>query len=75
MPRKRNKEHRGLPPRWRFKSGYRYLVPKGQEHLWDGKTEFKLGTTLSEAHMVYAGRIASVDGATESFNQLIDRYL
>jgi integrase len=76
MPRKRNKEHKGLPERWRWKDGaYRYLVPKGREHLWDDKTEFKLGTTLSEAHIVYAGRIASVDGAIQSFNQLIDRYL
>ena len=76
MPRKRNREHKGLPERWRWKNGaYRYLVPKGQEHLWDGKTEFKLGKTRPEAHMVYAGRLASIDGAIQTFNELIDRYL
>ena len=76
MPNIRNKNHKGLPHRWRIKNGaYRYRVPKGQEHLWDYKTEFKLGKTQSEAHAVYAGRIASVDGAVQSFNQLIDRYL
>jgi len=76
MPRKRNREHKGLPQRWRWKDGaYRYLVPKGQEHLWDGKTEFKLGKTRPEAHMVYAGRLASIDGAIQTFNELIDRYL
>ena len=76
MSRRRNKEHKGLPQRWRIKGGaYRYLVPKGQEHLWDGKTEFKLGRTLPEAYAVYAGRIASADGAIRTFSQLIDRYL
>ena len=76
MPRRRNKEHKSLPLRWRWKDGaYRYLVPKGQEHLWDGKTEFKLGRTPSEAHRVFAGRLASADGAISTFNQLIDRYL
>ena len=76
MPRRRNKEHKGLPQRWRWKDGaYRYLVPKGKEHLWDGKTEFKLGKTPSEAHRVFAGRLASADGAIRTFSQLIDRYL
>jgi integrase len=76
MVKPRNKEHKGLPIGWRWKNGaYRYRAPPGQEHLWDYKSEFKLGTTLSEAYMVYAGRIASVDGAVQSFNQLIDRYL
>ena len=76
MPNIRNKEHKGLSNRWRYRKGrYRYRVPPGQEHLWDYKTEFVLGKTLAEAHMVYAGRIASVDGAIQSFNQLVDRYL
>jgi integrase len=76
MPNIRQKHNKRLPSRWRFRKGrYRYRVPSGQEHLWDHKTEFVLGRTLSEAHIVYAGRIASVDGAIQSFNQLIDRYL
>ena len=76
MSRRRNREHKGLPQRWRWKGGaYRYLVPKGQEHRWDGKTEFKLGTTLSDAHRMYAGRLASASGSIEKLAQLIDRYL
>jgi len=76
MVKPRNREHKGLPVGWRYKNGaYRYRVPPGQEHLWDGKTEFKLGKTLSESHLVYAGMISSVDGAIQSFNQLVDRYL
>ncbi len=72
----RNREHKGLPTRWRWKEGaYRFRVPPGQEHLWDGKKEFRLGKTLSESHITYAGRIASVDGAIQTIGQLIDRYL
>jgi integrase len=72
---KRNKQHRGLPENWRIKHGsYRYRVPKGMEHLWDGKGEFILGRTYSQALTVYAGRIASLDGAIRSFSHLIDRY-
>ncbi len=70
------KAHKGLPRGWRWHRGaYRYRVPKGQEQHWDGKTEFRLGSTLPEAHRTYAGRIASVDGAIVSFGQLFDRYL
>jgi len=76
MARRRNKEHQGLPARWRWKDGaYRYLVPKGQEDQWDGKTEFRLGGTLSEAYITYAGRIARTDGAIQTIAQLLDRYL
>ena len=69
--------HKGLPQRWRFKNGsYRYVVPKGQEANWDGKTEFTLGKNLAEAHRTYAGRIAvGLDNHIKTFGQLIDRYL
>jgi hypothetical protein len=44
MPRKRSSENRGYPKSWRFRyDAYYYRVPKGQEHLWDGKREFHLG--------------------------------
>ena len=76
MARQRNKENKGLPTRWRWNDGsYRYLVPKGQESNWDGKTQFTLGKTLSEAHRVFAGRIASVDGAITTIGSLLDRYV
>jgi len=71
----RNREHKGLPQGWRYKHGaYSYRVPKGQEHHWDGKSEFKLGRTLSESYLTFGGRMASVNGAIRIFNQLIDRY-
>ena len=40
-----------------------------------GKTEFRLGRTLSEAYRTYAGRIARSEGVIQTFGQLIDRYL
>ena len=44
MPRARNIENRGYPKSWRFRyDAYYYRVPIGQEHLWDGKKEFRLG--------------------------------
>ena len=70
------KAHKGLPRGWRWNDGsYRYRVPKGQEHHWDGKTQFTLGKTLAEAHRVFGGRIASVDGAITTIGSLLDRYV
>tara|TARA_B100001123_G_C15191133_1_gene979423 strand:- start:137 stop:1183 length:1047 start_codon:yes stop_codon:yes gene_type:complete len=76
MARKRNKRNEGLPARVRWKNGaYRYLVPKGQEDKWDGKTEFRLGKTESEMYLTLAGRIAASEGAIRTIGQLLDRYL
>jgi len=76
MAKKRSKDHLGLPSGFRWKNGaYRYRVPKGQEAHWDGKTELRLGETLSEAYITYAGRIARTDGAIQTIAQLLDRYL
>lgn len=73
MPR-RSKNNAGLPKRWRYRYGsYYYLVPKGEEEHWDGKTEFKLGRTLARAHEVFAQRlVAQEDKSTMA--ALIDRY-
>jgi integrase len=74
MPRKRNPEHRGLPPRWRFYHGaYRYQVPPGLEHLWDGKRQFTLGRTLVEAYRTWAERVERAERIT-TVAQLLDRY-
>ena len=74
MPRKRNKENRGLPERWRYKNGaYRYQVPAGLEHLWDGKKEFTLGKTLADAHRNWAIRIDQTGEAT-TVDALLDQY-
>jgi len=70
------KAHKGLPRGWRLRDGsYRYRVPNGQESHWDGKREFTLGKTLAEAHRVFGGRIASVDGAITTIGSLLDRYV
>ena len=75
MARKRNPDNEGLPKRWRWKKGaYRYLVPKGQEDFWDGKTEFKLGVTLSDAYQVFGARIESTPDDIQTFAHLFDHY-
>jgi integrase len=58
VPRTRNSENRGYPKSWRFRyDAYYYRVPKGQEHMWDGKKEFHLGRSLSEASTEWAKRL------------------
>lgn len=52
---------------------YYYQVPPGQEHAWDSKKTFRLGSTLSEAYAVWADRIKTVDEA-KTIGQLLDRY-
>jgi integrase len=62
MPRKRNDENRGYPKSWRYRyDACYYRVPKGQEHLWDGKKEFLLGHSLSEAAAEWARRLHRID--------------
>ena len=76
MSKPRNEAHKGLPKGWRFSYGsYRYRVPKGQEHYWDGKTQFTLGKTLAEARSAFNGRMLRAEGAIKTFGELFDRYL
>ena len=74
MPRRRNKENRGLPSRWQFYHGaYYYLVPAGLEHLWDDKKRFRLGRTLTEAHREWATRLELQEDA-KTIGELLDHY-
>jgi len=74
VSKKRSKQNAGLPRNWRWKgSALYYRVPKGSEPFWDGKTEFRLGRTLADAHMEYAKRVGH-QGRVALMNQLIDRY-
>lgn len=74
MPIKRREENRGLPSRWQFKHGaYSYRVPPGDEHLWDGKKQFRLGKTLSEAHTAFGLRVKAPD-RINTIGALLDRY-
>lgn len=73
-PQKRNKENRRLPAGWRYRYGaYYYQVPKAVRHLWHGRTEYRLGKSLAEAHAVFAGR-CGYDGSVRTMAQLCDRY-
>jgi hypothetical protein len=74
MPKRRNKENRGLPEHWQFYHGaYYYRVPPGLEALWDGRKRFPLGKRLPEAYRVYAERTGAADRAN-NVGQLFDRY-
>lgn len=74
MSKRKNQEDTGLPKRWRYRCGaYQYRVPPGQESLWDGKKEFRLGKTLAEAHRTFAARIQTYENAF-TMSQLCDRY-
>jgi integrase len=74
MPRTRNNENRGYPKSWRFRyDAYYYRVPKGQEHLWDGKKEFHLGRSLSEASAEWARRLHRIEHKA-TVDALLTRY-
>jgi integrase len=74
MPRPRNPENRGLPSRWRKLHGaYYFQVPVGLESLWDGKKQFRLGSSLPEAYRVWADRIGPREKA-RTVGELLERY-
>lgn len=74
MGRTRKPEHAGLPPRWRVVGGvYYYQVPAEQKHAWDGRTTFRLGSTLDEAYKTWAERIGT-RGEAKTISDLLDRY-
>lgn len=73
-PRKRKAEHKGLPTGWRQRYGaYYYQVPKTLRHLWDGKTEFRLGKTLPEAYRAWAERL-ELQQEARTIADLLDQY-
>ncbi len=74
MPRPRNPENRGLPARWRKVHGaYYFQVPQGLESLWDGKKQFRLGSSLPEAYRAWADRIGTREKA-RTVGELLERY-
>lgn len=73
-PKKRTKDNLGLPPRWRHKHGaYYYRVPPGLESQWGGKKEYRLGSTLVEAHRIWADKLELTTDA-RLFEQLANLY-
>lgn len=75
MPRKRTrKENKPLPARWRLRHGaYYYDVPPHLREQWNGKREFRLGTTLPEAYAEWAKRLKT-HADVRSVGRLLDRY-
>ena len=76
-PKPRLPHNVALPTRWQITHGaVYYRVPPGQEHRWDGKTRFRLGGTLAEAHRTWAERM-DLDSRADirTVGQLLDRYL
>lgn len=74
MPKKRNSENKGFPTGWRaYHGAIYYRVPKGQEWQWDGKKQFRLGSTPSEAYKTWADRIGHIENAS-TIGDLLDRY-
>lgn len=72
-----NGKEKGLPSRWRWKNGaYRYRVPVGDRRLWGGKSEYRLGSTLSEAYRVWAEQLEKIGlhGRRQTMADLFDEY-
>lgn len=70
------KRSKKLPPRWRFRHGaYSYRVPPDQRHLWDGKSEIKLGRTEAEAWRTWFSRLGE-DGRDDirTMNDVLDGF-
>src|SRR5450631_3636082 len=75
MPRRRKKENQGLPARWRHYHGaYYYQVSPGLESQWDGKKQFRLGTTLGEAATEWAKRMNTAERPAHYVCELLERY-
>ncbi|MCW8917180.1 MAG: hypothetical protein OQK24_15160 [Magnetovibrio sp.] len=65
-----------FPKRWRIRHGaFYYRVPAGQEHLWDGKKEFRLGKTEVEAYKTWSERLNAEDSDLSTMGKVMDRYL
>jgi integrase len=74
MPKPRRPEHKKYPQGWRWKHGaWRYQVPRGIEHKWDGKREFTLGRTDVEAYKTWADRL-ELQYQARTIGDLLDRY-
>lgn len=72
----RKPQNKGLPQRWSIRHGaYYYEPPESVRHLWDGKSLFRLGKTLSEAHAKFAEMVGVHDRNIHTIGHLLDRYL
>ena len=75
MARKRLKENMGLPARWRrYHGAYYYQVPRGLEGQWDGRKQYRLGTTLGDAASEWAKRMQTAEQPQLYIKALLERY-
>lgn len=73
-PKPRLDANKGLPAGWRHKHGAYYYRPTIQlRDLWDGKTEYRLGKSLSEAYRTWADKLDYYSDA-RTMGDLLDRY-
>lgn len=73
-PKPRNNENKTLPKGWRFKHGAYYFRPASNiRHLWDDKTEFRLGSSIGEAYNEWSKRLDIRENAS-TMAELLDRY-
>lgn len=74
MARRRSPENWGLPARWRkYHGAYYYQVPPAERARWDGKAQFRLGTSLPDAYAAWAARIGRI-AKVGTIKQLLERY-
>ncbi|WP_396622283.1 tyrosine recombinase XerC [Marinobacter sp. W-8] len=74
MGRKRKAPNSQLPPRWQYKNGAFYYLPRAEERAeFDGKSWFRLGTRLPEALRAYANRKEIATGETVA--SVADKYV
>ncbi len=78
MPKPRNKEHKGLPPRWQQHRGYYTYRPREAEKpFFNNQARFRLSKNLPEAYKIFGERMAQMDRAEleiKTIGQLLDRY-
>jgi integrase len=73
-PKPRLDTNKGLPAGWRHKHGaYYYRPPVQLRDLWEGKTEYRLASSLSEAYRVWADKLEIYSDA-QNVGELLDRY-
>jgi len=71
----RTKENKNLPKRWAWKHGaIYYVVPPNQRDQWDGKSWFRLGSSLAEAHQTFSIRIHESGAKVVTMADLLDRF-
>lgn len=75
-PQQRLPENQPLPKRWKWQHGALYYrVPVRDKHLWDGKSWFRLGESLAQAHTTFAERLQKESSTSvHTMQDLLDKF-